>query len=170
MNGGDESTWIFGYGSLIWGTGPVQTKDSRTGFLEGWHREWTWISQTRHGAPTCSLGEGGRVKGIFLRLNANTLADDLEAIRQRERRITERTIRDVPIPGATTHFWTMGDNLNRFPELANLKGDDLARALADRAKRITTPGQDGVSASDYIRRVHAFDPDDQITAELAMYL
>ena len=25
----DDNTWIFGYGSLIWGTGPVQTLDRR---------------------------------------------------------------------------------------------------------------------------------------------
>jgi hypothetical protein len=30
----------------------------------------------------------------------------------------------------------------------------------------TTPGADGVSASDYIRRVHEFDSDDQIAAEM----
>ena len=42
----DDNTWIFGYGSLIWGAGPVRTLDRRIGYLDGWHREWTWISTT----------------------------------------------------------------------------------------------------------------------------
>lgn len=140
------------------------------GFLEGWHRDWTWISTRRHDAPTCSLVEGGRVKGVFLRLNPATVPADLEAIRDREGRRTERTVRDVPTPGATTHFWAMGNNLNRFPELTNLRGADLLRALAARANATTTPGSDGVLASDYIRKVRDFDPDDQITTKLASYL
>src|SRR5690348_939703 len=106
-----ESIWVFGYGSLIWGTGPVVTADRREGVLPGWHREWTWISSTRHGAPTCSLHRGGQIRGVFLLLNPETVDDDLEEFRGRENRKTEETIVDVPDRDATTYFWTMGNNL-----------------------------------------------------------
>jgi len=84
--------WVFGYGSLIWGTGEVKPVERRVGVLQGWHREWTWISRKRHGAPTWSLGAGGQVRGVFLRLDPRTLNRDLETFRRRERGITERTV------------------------------------------------------------------------------
>jgi hypothetical protein len=55
MNGGFNDRWVFGYGSLIWGAGTVLIAERIEGFLDGWHREWNWISASRHGAPTCSL-------------------------------------------------------------------------------------------------------------------
>jgi len=145
--------------------------ERREGVLPGWHREWTWISGTaRPGAPTCSLMPGGQVKGIFLRLNPATAAQDLEACRRRERRVTEQVIEEMPFRAASTHFWTMGNNLSQFRELAGLTGHELARALATKAARLTTPGSDGVLPADYIRRVHEFDPNDPITAAIAGFL
>lgn len=166
-----RSVWVFGYGSLIWGTGFVKVIDRREGVLPGWHREWNWISgRARPGAPTCSLVDEGEVKGIFLQLDPASADRDLEAFRERERRVTERVIRDVPVPGAETHFWTMGNNLANFPDLRGLSGQQLYKALADRARPLTTPGGDGVLPADYIRRVHAFDPQDTITASIVQYL
>jgi hypothetical protein len=163
--------WVFGYGSLIWGTGPVTVVERREGVLPGWHREWTWISVTaRPGAPTCSLMPGGQVKGIFLRLNPESIEQDLETFRRRERRETEEVIKDAPEPGATTHLWTMGINLMNFPDVKGLMGRNLARALAVRAGRLTVPGADGVLPADYIHRVHEFDPEDPITAEIVGFL
>lgn len=166
----NRTTWIFGYGSLIWGTGLVQTIERRVGVLPGWHREWTWISQSRQGAPTCSVHPGGQVNGVYLRLNPETTGPDLEEFRRRERRSTEETITDVLTVGAITHFWTMGSNLDCFAELRGLTGDLLARALAIRAKQIGEPGPDGVTAEGYIRRLHHFDPVDAITAAIVAYL
>jgi hypothetical protein len=75
----------FTYGSLSWDPGNVRPDEERIGYLEGWHREWTWISRIRrHGAPTCSLSEGGRLKGEFLRLNPSSAIRALEEVRQRE--------------------------------------------------------------------------------------
>jgi hypothetical protein len=166
-----SSSWVFGYGSLIWGTGPVNVLDRRDGVLPGWHREWTWISTTaRPGAPTCSLMPGGQVRGVFLRLRPDSVQDDLESFRRRERRESEEVVREVPAPGGETHFWTMGNNLANFQDLNGLLGQDLARALAARARHRTTPGSDGVLPADYIRRVHQYDPDDPITAEIAGFL
>ena|ERR1700746_577224 len=168
---GQKSIWVFGYGSLIWGTGFVKTIDRRDGVLPGWHRDWTWISgRARPNAPTCSLAEGGEVKGVFLRLDSASATKDLEAFRDRERRSTEQVIQDVPEPGAETYFWTMGDNLANFADLRGRSGQQLYKALADRARPLTIPGGDGVLPADYIRRVHAFDPQDSITAEIAQYL
>ncbi len=138
--------------------------------MEGWHREWTWISSRRHGAPTCSLGDQGRVKGVFLRLNTEAAGQDLEELRRRERKSTERVVSNVPEPGAETHFWTMGSNLDQHSDLRGLEGDELLRGLAHRAQRIEAPGPDGVSASEYVRRVHEFDPEDELTARLIHFL
>jgi cation transport regulator ChaC len=148
----------------------VKTIERREGILPGWHREWTWISSTRHGAPTCSLNPKGQVRGVFLRLNPVTAKQDLEQFRQRERRETEQTTADIPDVDAKTHFWTMGNNLDRFPEFNDLGDDQLAKALAERAKRISQPGHDGVLASDYIRRVHEFDPNDVLTTGIVRHL
>lgn len=64
----------------------------------------------------------------------------------------------------------MGTNLNEFPEFANLRGDDLLRRLARKARETSEPGPDGVAATEYIRRVHAFDPDEEMTAKLASFI
>lgn len=165
-----KSTWVFGYGSLIWGTGAVETEERREGVLRGWHREWTWISSKRHGAPTCSLRRGGHVRGVFLRLDPRTAIRDLQTFRRRENPDTEETVADIPEAGASTHFWTMGSNLEKFSEFRSVREDQLAKALAERAKKITTVGDDGVSAEDYIRNVHKFDPDDALTSAICRYL
>ena len=120
-------------------------------------------------APTCSLCEGGRVKGVFLRLNAETARLDLKKLRSRERKSTERTVADIPEPGAETHIWTMGSNLEHHSDLRGLEGDELLRGLAHRAQRTATPGPDEVYPSEYIRRVRDFDPGDELTARLATF-
>jgi len=163
----ERSIWVFGYGSLIWGTGEVKPTEHREGILPGWHREWTWISDSRHGAPTCSLMPGGQVKGVFLRLNPASADKDLETFRRRERRNTEQTVTDVPFPGTLTYFWTMGSNLDEFPEFNGMGGAQLAKSLAERAKAVNEPGSDGVLAADYVRKVHDFDPEDAFTSEIA---
>jgi len=162
--------WVFGYGSLIWWTGDVHAVREQIDYLEGWHRDWTWISGSRHGAPTCSLACGGRVKGKFLNLNPATTDRDIECFRRRERRCTEQKKRDVPFGGALTYFWTMGSNLADYPEFAMLEGDELLKALAQRAKGVKQAGRDGVTALDYIRQVHESDPGDEITAALFKFL
>jgi hypothetical protein len=166
MTDNQREICIFGYGSLIWGTGAVRTAERLEGIMPGWRREWTWISRSRHGAPTCSVERGGQVKGVFLRLNPETANQDLDAFRLRENRETEETIADIPSQGAITYFWTMGNNLEKFPELEGLCGSQLARALAERAKLITMVGQDGVLPSGYMRKVHEFDPNDAWTSEI----
>ena len=165
-----NSIWVFGYGSLLWGTGDVRPVREQIGHLEGWHRDWTWISASRHGAPTCSLVRGGRVKGKFFNLNPTTTEQDIEYFRRRERPGTEQEMRDVPRHGARAYYWTMGSNLRQYPELARLDGEELLNALARRAKGVTEVGCDGVSAVEYIRRVHEFDPGDERTAALFKFL
>lgn len=167
MQQNQQHTWVFGYDSLIWDTGMVERAEVREGVLNGWRREWNWISTSRHGAPTCSLEQAGKdhVKGIFFRLNQDTAEDDLETLRARENRQTEQIVHDVPEAGAVTHFWIMGNNLP--DNVRNLDEDKRATELAAQAVSIKAPGRDGVSASDYIRRVNDFDPDDPITARLA---
>jgi hypothetical protein len=166
----DTAVWVFAYGSLIWDTGNVIPAEKRAGILKGWHRTWTWISKTRHGAPTCALQESGQVKGILLRLNEQTQAADLEYFRSRERRVTERTLANFPEPNALTYFWTMGSNLADHEEFRNLAEEELRAALAQRAMAVTKPGIDGVLASEYIKRIHNYDPDDPITAAIVRYL
>lgn len=162
-----QQVWIFGYGSLIWDTGTVERAEVRERYLNGWRREWNWISASRNGAPTCSLerGEKDHVKGIFFRLNQDTAERDLETLRARENRETEQTLQDFPETGAVTYFWTMGNNLP--DNLKNLDEDQRATALAQLAASINSPGRDGVSARDYIHRVNEFDPGDPATARLA---
>ena len=167
----EADTWIFGFGSLIWGTGNVEPAEVVSGYLEAWHREWSWISENRrHGAPTCSLEPGGKVNGVFIRLNPATAAEDLRELRSRERPETEQHLADIPRPGATTHFWTMDSNLSRYEELRGLSGEELSKALAARARQTTDAGPDGITAVDYIRRVHDFDPEDEETSRLRSYL
>lgn len=103
---------------------------------------------------------------MYLRLNPETAGRDLEVFRERERRYTEETVEDLPVDGAVTYFWTMGSNLHGFTEFTGLSGGQLARVLAIRASQIAVPGPDGVTAEDYIRRVHQFDPQDAITAAI----
>jgi hypothetical protein len=165
----NSAVWVFGYGSLIWDTGNVTPVERRAGTLMGWHRAWTWISKRRHGAPTCALQESGEVKGVLLRLNEKTQAADLEYFRSRERRVTERMVANFPEPNAVTYFWTMGSNLADHSEFSALTEDELHATLAQRAKAIMTPGPDGVLASEYIKRVHSFDPGDPITAAIVQY-
>jgi hypothetical protein len=164
---GPTRTFVFGYGSLIWNTGDVQPITSVEGYLAGWHRSWNWISKKRrHGAPTCNLVEGGRVKGVFIELDPGRVQVDLEEIRRRENRQTERTVLDRPVPSAVTHFWTMGENIDDFEDLRGLEALALADALARRIRGVEGNGPDGISAEEYLRRVHRFDQEDQITRAL----
>jgi len=165
-----RDVYVFGYGSLLWGTGEVEVVSEQAGYLDGWHREWTWISASRHGAPTASLALGGRVYGKFLQLTPTTLTSDLEAFRRRERRATEQIRTNFPVPGAVTYYWTMGSNLDRFPEFGGVSGSALTTALARRALSVQRVGRDGVKPEDYIRRVHAFDPEDSSTAAMVRAL
>ena len=65
----------------------------------------------------------------------------------------------------------MGNDLEQFPEFRGLRPAQLARALAERARQKTDPGEDdGVGATDYIRKVHEFDSDDALTADIAKHL
>jgi hypothetical protein len=166
----NTSIWVFGYGSLIWNTGSVMPVERRAGTLKGWHRTWTWISKRRHGAPTCALQESGEVKGLLLRLSDKTQASDLEYFRSRERKVTEQTVANFPEPNAVTYFWTMGSNLADYPEFNTLTQREMSAALARRANALTMPGPDGVLASEYIKRIHSFDPDDPITAAIVRSL
>jgi hypothetical protein len=107
---------------------------------------------------------------VFLRLDPATTNRDLDGFGARENPKTEETIADIPNPGAVTYFWMMGNNLVGFPEFEGLRGSQLARALAKRAKGVKRAGRDGVLPVDYIRKVHEFDPDDTWTAEIVRHL
>ena len=54
----------------------------------------------------------------------------------------------------------------KHPDLRQLGGEQLQKALARIARHIKKVGPDGVSATEYIRRVSDFDPDDEVTASL----
>jgi hypothetical protein len=155
--------WIFGYGSLIWDRSEIKTVKEKIGKLKGWHKDWTWISTRRYGAPTCSLQPRGSVKGIFMKLNPKTANTDLETLRKREKKSSEKVIENVNGIIGKIYFWTMGNNLSEHDDLRNLQGTDLYRALAERAISIKEKGPDGKTAIEYAFSVFAFDPDDQIT-------
>ena len=64
----------------------------------------------------------------------------------------------------------MGSNLADHEEFRALTEKELQSALAQRARTVMKPGTDGVLASDYIKRVHSFDPDDPSTTAIVQYL
>ncbi len=155
--------WIFGYGSLIWYKSGLKPVEEKVGCLKGWHRDWTWISKTRHGAPTCSLEAGGEVKGIFYKLNPKTQKTDLEIIRKRERKETEEIFNNTDNILGEIHFWKMGSNIGAHPDVAGKEEGDLYRALAQRSVSISEKGPDGKTAVEYALLVNTFDPEDEIT-------
>jgi hypothetical protein len=157
-----EDVWVFAYGSVMWDQGTVQPVEEKVGFLQGWHRDWTWISESRGGAPTCSLQRGGKVKGKFFRLNPKTQDADLEYFREREVRSSEEILAVDSIPGRL-YFWTMGNNLEDKEDTKGLKGVELYETLAKRAKNISVTGRNGKTPKEYALAVHKFDPDDKIT-------
>jgi hypothetical protein len=158
-----SGTWVFGYGSLIWNRENITIVEERIGELQNYHRDWTWISkERRHGAPTCNLQPGGRVKGVFLKLDSRTCDADLKILRKRELRSSEKVIN---LPGITgdVHFWTMENNLAKYYNIKELKDSELYGFLANIAKRIPDKGPDGKTAVEYALAVHEFDPADEIT-------
>jgi len=158
----DTEIWVFGYGSLIWDRSGIKPLEERVDELSGWHKDWTWISKRRCGAPTCSLRPGGKVKGVFLRLNPKTQESDLETLRKRESRSSEEFVENIGGINGKIYFWTMGSNLDKYDDTRELKGIELYRALAKRAKKLT-PEPDGKTAEEYAFVVHEFDPDDELT-------
>ena len=155
--------WVFGYGSLIWDTTGMTCLERREGELRGWHRDWTHLSHHRFGAPTCNLEAGGKVKGVFLKLDPRTWRQDLERLREREGTKTEKVEMNLEGFPGETHFWTMGRNSEKFLETKGLEGTDLYKALAWRARRISKKGPDGKTAEEYAYAVHEFDPQDKVT-------
>jgi hypothetical protein len=167
----ERTIWVFGYGSLIWDPRPIQAIESREeGTLYGWHREWTWISEERHGAPTCSLQSEGKVNGVFYQLNPDTAQEDLARLDSGEGKGSLKVANDVPREGATTHFWALGNNLDGYADLTKLDASRLQKALAERALKTQKAGPDGLSASDYILNINRFDPDDPATGNVARHL
>jgi hypothetical protein len=159
----ETGMWVFGYGSLIWDRSDIKPVEERIGELLGWHRDWTWISSKRCGAPTCSLQMAGKVKGVFLRLDPKTQQSDLEILRKRELRQSEEFVENMSGINGKICFWTMGNNLDTYEDTRGLNGIELYRALAKRAKRITSLGRDGKTAEEYAFAVHEFDPGDELT-------
>lgn len=127
-----DDVWVFAYGSVIWHKGKVTPNEEKVGFLQGWHRDWAWISKTRCGAPTCSLQKGGKVKGVFFRLNPKTKDSDLDYFREREIRSSEETAIVDGIPGRV-YFWKMDNNLEDYEDTKGLNGLKIYQALAQRA-------------------------------------
>ncbi len=167
----ERTVWVFGYGSLIWDPRPIQGIASREeGVLQGWHREWTWISEERHGAPACCLHKDGHVRGVFYQLKQETVKEDLARLEAGDNAGSMQTIENVPRKGARTHFWTLGNNIERHADLSTLDAPRLHRALAKRALDNTRKGPDGLSACEYIRSVSRFDPDDPNTSNVARHL
>jgi len=160
---GDKEVWVFGYGSLIWDRSNIKPIEERIGELQGWHRDWTWISTRRHEAPTCSLQPGGKVKGIFLKLDPKTQESDLETLRKREGRSSEKVVENVSGIKGKVHFWTMGNNLDKYDDTRGLTGIELYEKLATRTRNISSRGPDGKTAEEYAVTVQEFDPDDEIT-------
>jgi len=83
-----DELWVFAYGSLIWN--PCFSYDAvHTATLDGYRRAfnfWSVISRGTPEQPGLGLGleAGGRCRGVVYRIGANTLAQDLEALWQRE--------------------------------------------------------------------------------------
>lgn len=159
----NKEVWVFGYGSLIWYRPKIKDIEEKIGFLEEWHRDWTWISSSRHGAPTCSLQPGGRVKGVFFRLDPKTQESDLEMLRKRELASSEEIVTNVCGISGEVHFWKMNNNLAKYEDMKGLTGMRLYEALARRAKSILIVGPDGKTPEEYALAVHKFDPSDEIT-------
>lgn len=158
-----KDIWVFGYGSLIWYRPNLKTIEEKIGYLPGWHRDWTWISTSRHGAPTCSLKPGGKVKGVFLKLDPTTQNSDLTALRKRELSSSEEIVEYLSGLSGKVYFWKMGDNLSEHNDTKGLKGAELYEAFARRARSISNAGPDGKTSEEYGFAVHEFDPDDELT-------
>jgi len=158
-----DDIWIFGYGSLIWFP-EIMAAERREEILHGWHREWTWISKSRYGGPTCSLKKRGKVKGVFLRLKQVTQDDDLEKIRSRELRRSEVVLENVKGITGKVLLWKEDNNLVCFEDTRALKNLQLYQALVRRAINISKKGRDGKTPVEYAFAVHQFDPDDKKTS------
>jgi len=154
----DKPIWVFGYGSLFWYQN-FNFVNFKKGVLKGYHREWAWISSSRGDAPTCSLKEGGEVKGIFFKLPQDSAEEELEKVRTREIRSTEVVKVNIEGFDGEVHFWTMGDNLSNYTDLHKKTGKELYLALAKRAKSIKAVSRNGYTAEEYARRVYNEVPD-----------
>lgn len=80
---------VFAYGSLMWSP-CFEPLDSAPVLLKGYQRQFCILTVRARGTPECpGLGPalvpgGGECLGIAYTLNPNTLADDLEALFERE--------------------------------------------------------------------------------------
>lgn len=61
----NRSTWVFGYGSLIWGTGPVQTVERVWAFCQDGTENGLGFHKAGMATPTRSLRPGGQVNGMY---------------------------------------------------------------------------------------------------------
>lgn len=80
---------LFAYGSLMWNP-CFEPLDSAPALLRGYRRQFCILTVRARGTPECpGLGPalvpgGGQCRGIAYTLNPETLADDLEALFERE--------------------------------------------------------------------------------------
>lgn len=83
-----EDLWVFAYGSLIWNPA-FHFAETRLGRIHGYHRRfclWTYLGRGTVERPGLMLGldRGGSCQGLFYRIAADTVEEELTLIWRRE--------------------------------------------------------------------------------------
>jgi cation transport protein ChaC len=84
----DEDVWVFAYGSLIWNPA-FHFVERRLGRIWGYHRRfclWTYLGRGSLDCPGLMLGldRGGSCQGLFYRIEARAVEEELTLIWRRE--------------------------------------------------------------------------------------
>lgn len=80
--------WVFGYGSLMWRPG-FEFLELQPALLRGWHRSFCIYSSHYRGTPekpglVLGLNQGGACRGLAFRVAADSAADVVDYLNERE--------------------------------------------------------------------------------------
>lgn len=148
---GDDGTWLFAYGSLIWN--PVIRFDSRRiATIEGWHR--AFCLSTPHGRgsvenPGLLLGldRGGHCVGCAFRIPAADAREELSLLWRREMLSGSYIPLWTPLRAEDDAVFGHGITFTIDRACANYAGDVGA---AERARRLATARGLLGSSADYL--------------------
>lgn len=132
------STWIFGYGSLIWNPG-FEFEEKQLASFSGWERRFWQGSEDHRGVPgapgrVLTLVPGSSCKGMAYRLHDKQQAQTLTMLDHREKGGYERVIAPLQLPdGSTVKGITYVASINNPLFLGEATAQAIAHQIANSA-------------------------------------
>ncbi len=162
--------WIFAYGSLLWNP-IIDVVDRRAGQVHGYRRRFCMIAPTGRGTPECpglilALDAGGSCHGVALKVNPETVREELRLLWRREMVVGSYVPRWVRVRGKKSDVSAIAFVMNRTHTSyrGQWSAQKTARTVAQAAGVL---GANADYLFDTLDHLHALGLDDHGLTDLA---